>query len=303
MVPDMNLVFCIDRKGVVGLHTTLSSLLAHLCSSDPVSIYLFHASLSPHDIEQLAKTIAKSPQSANVRLIPRDIEIGMFEPLKNHVGFGWMTYARILVPDLLSNLDRVIYLDNDLLVYADLHELWQHDLNGATIGCATWGNLSQSNDRLFAAEQGMPSERPYFNAGVLLIDVHKWNTLNCTNECMNIGLKYGSNLPSADQTILNVLFGDSFSAVPRRFNTPVTASRAPLSDADISDRVVHLVARPKPWDAFGSLNGQSALFDRELLRTVIPNYRRPWPRFQSLRLSPAYLKCLIKRGLTRFSSD
>ncbi len=47
-----------------------------------------------------------------------------------------MTYARLLVGDLLPReIDRILYLDGDILVRGDVGELWTHRIFGAwTIG-------------------------------------------------------------------------------------------------------------------------------------------------------------------------
>ena len=44
------------------------------------------------------------------------------------------TYRRAFLPGLLPDLDRVIYLDADLIVRSSLAELWSTDLAGAALG-------------------------------------------------------------------------------------------------------------------------------------------------------------------------
>ena len=132
---------------------------------------------------------------------------------------------------------------------------------------------------------------PYFNSGVLLIDCERWLSEQLGDRALATGSQFGKDLPSADQTILNLLKGDCFEPIPRRFNTPVSPSRPRLDEAQLNERVIHLVARPKPWDPLGTLNGQSTYFDHVINSTAIADFKRSAPNRKSIRLARAYLKC------------
>ena len=78
------------------------------------------------------------------------------------------TYRRVFLSELLPELDRVLYLDADLIVRGDLAPLWQTDLQGAPAAAVAdpWMATIEPMRALFP--QG------YFNAGVLLIDLGRW---------------------------------------------------------------------------------------------------------------------------------
>lgn len=49
-----------------------------------------------------------------------------------------IVFARYLIPSLLpENVERVIYLDQDVLVQKDLAELWDVDMEGHPIAAAS----------------------------------------------------------------------------------------------------------------------------------------------------------------------
>jgi len=254
---------CVDANALVGLHVTLFSVLENLSLDSQLEVFVFHHGVSDAEFDLLSQTLSSLDKPYSMQAVPFDPE--PFRKMK-WLG-GWMTYARLVVPKICPR-DRLIYLDADLIVNADLSELWYCELNGAVIGAASWESVGESNDSQFFRDLGTNPDTPYFNAGVLLIDGWRWRERAITEQSLEIGERYEKGLPSADQTILNSLFFGDFKAVPRRFNTPVTASRPPLSDTDWSDRIVHLVARPKPWDPFGFLNGQSRVFRKTLQRTA-----------------------------------
>ncbi|MEM2002938.1 MAG: glycosyltransferase, partial [Candidatus Methanomethylicaceae archaeon] len=180
----------------------------------------------------------------------------------------------------------------DLLVLADISQLYAISLEGHALGAVSWNKIAESNDRSFFEQLGMSTEAPYFNAGVLLIDANQWRKSNIGPRCFEVLDRYGAALPTMDQTVLNLVFYKSFFQLPRRFNTPVTASRPPLARSVVASRVIHLVAYPKPWDAFGFLNGQFELFQFWFRQTAYRGKRPSMLHMRNVRKIKAILKCL-----------
>lgn len=291
------LVVCVDRGALIGLHVTLRSAMQHLAAGVELEIHVLHDALKEGDFGLLEQTLCSSGKP--FRIVPQQINLDQFQGLRNHVGHGWMTYARILAPEIVA-AERLVYLDADLIVHADLNELLNQPLDGHVLGAVSWGPIQGSNDERFFQELNWDLNGPYFNAGVLLIDVAQWRRQTITNRCLEVATQFGNNLPTADQTILNYIFAGKFATLPRRYNTVVTASRPPIKDEDWINRIVHLVGRPKPWDPFGFLNGQSRVFYDELKHTAVDgqrNYRLlSLATFRScFRLSAAYRKCIWRR--------
>lgn len=211
---------------------------------------------------------------------------------------GFATYLRLVIPEI-SCVDRLIYLDCDLLVFCDLTELAEVPLEGRPLGAVSWHDAHVSNDGRFLESLGMDTSKPYFNAGVLLVDVKRWKCAGITERCMALGDRYGTSLPTADQTLLNIVFHSSFTELPRKFNTPVEPGRAPLAPHVWQNRVIHLVSHPKPWDLWGGLNGQSKLFRIEFAKTALPPRSADIALLKRLqrtvRWSMPYWKCIRQR--------
>ena len=81
------------------------------------------------------------------------------------------TFYRLLIPELFPNLDKVIYLDSDLIVLDDISKLVQIDLGDKTIGAV------YSVEQWCEGNTGMlPNDDPHewFNAGVMLFDIRQY---------------------------------------------------------------------------------------------------------------------------------
>ena len=85
------------------------------------------------------------------------------------------TYLRFLVAEILPNhIEKIIYLDCDVVVLEDLRRLWAEDRGGKLLAAAPDHPRLPllSRDRLLGV--GIPVDVTYVNAGVLLIDRVRW---------------------------------------------------------------------------------------------------------------------------------
>jgi len=293
VVTDIHLALAFDTGALVGAHLTMRSILEHLSPTARANFHCYGPPLPASDIACLRSTLDSSGRDYNIEFI--DVSPSRFASMKWQGGFA--TYLRLIIP-ALCEVERIIYLDSDLLVFTDLSHLFAWPLEECVLGAVSWHDGSVSNDQRFFRKLQMDSGEPYFNAGVLLVNAPRWKEENFTERCLQLGDRYGKALPTADQTILNIVFHGSFCSLPRKFNTPVVPGRASLACEVYQDRVIHLVSHPKPWDPFGFLNGQYALFRQELEKTALGPYSSTLTLKKCrrvLRWSAGYLKCLSRR--------
>lgn len=64
----------------------------------------------------------------------------------------------------------MLYLDSDILVLDDIVHLYDQPLNGKTIGAVIDPGQTKALKRL-----GIESDAYYFNSGVMVIDIDRWN--------------------------------------------------------------------------------------------------------------------------------
>jgi lipopolysaccharide biosynthesis glycosyltransferase len=135
------------------------------------------------------------------------------------------TYWRFLIDVILpENIDRCLYVDLDTLVLTDLDILFNYDLEGNTIG-ACLDYLTTIADGVSNWESlSLDPEKPYFNAGVLLVDLAKFRGNNIAQKSINIVTHNTEHLfakgkwPQNDQYGLNVALIDDWLMLPRIYN-------------------------------------------------------------------------------------
>ena len=122
-------------------------------------------------------------------------------------------WLRVLLPELLAGVDRVLYLDVDTLVLGDLAPLWEADLRGNALGAVS--TVFQANHRWHAGELGL-APREYFNSGVLLMDLDQMRR-DATMDRV-VDLVRGNAFEWPDQDALNLAFAGRWHHLHPRFN-------------------------------------------------------------------------------------
>jgi lipopolysaccharide biosynthesis glycosyltransferase len=137
------------------------------------------------------------------------------------------------------NVEKILYLDIDIFITSSFNELFALDFS--TPICA---ELS-SPAALARGSHLYGHDSPYFNSGVLLINVKKWKAMDLEHKFLEIGST--QCYPFLDQDILNIVFKNNWTRIGRNFNF---FHFYDLDEIDASfytnPNIIHF-AGPKPW--------------------------------------------------------
>ncbi len=126
-----------------------------------------------------------------------------------------VTYYRLLVDKILpKEIDKIIYLDSDIIVDKSLAPLWQLDLSDKAIACVT----DMSEKLHDYGRLGYDSNLGYFNAGVLVMNLSYWRKHHITEQFLDIIYNYPERIRLHDQDILNIVFSQSKINLPFGYN-------------------------------------------------------------------------------------
>src|SRR5690606_25216473 len=117
----MNTVtFFSDRTILPGTHAALVSLLKNNIAEVPIHIIVFCDELRRKDKADLEKTFIrhqKKHQSIEIRECP-EFKISAANSLHGNS----TAYGRLFIGNLLPKVDKVLYLDCDLIIQKDINE-------------------------------------------------------------------------------------------------------------------------------------------------------------------------------------
>jgi lipopolysaccharide biosynthesis glycosyltransferase len=153
-----------------------------------------------------------------------------------------------------ADVDRVLYLDADIVVVGSITPLWRTDLGGALLGAVDIPGA----ERVMTVP-GVRPEDGYFNAGVLLIDLKQWRDTRALDTVLDYVRAYPDHLPSVDQDALNGCFSRrrkrleyKWNAIRPFFREPsgLPLTRDELDTVRREVRIIHFNGGLKPWSYF-----------------------------------------------------
>lgn len=135
-------------------------------------------------------------------------------------GISQATWYRLVMGEALERVDRVIYLDADIIVNMDITKLWNEEI-GENGLAAVPDTVIQDSHSSVMVNKGLYPEERYFNAGVLLIDLKKYRKEEKLLERGAEFLKENEVVDYLDQDVLNYFFGKDCRLLPEKYNTLV----------------------------------------------------------------------------------
>lgn len=202
-----------------------------------------------------------------------------------HASFA--NYYRLMAEVLLpSSLDKILYLDSDLLVRKNLHRLFNEDLGGGEILCAVHNPIEE-----FEANKLSISPDQYFNSGVMLISLNKWREINLTSSILDYLKENNGKLRYWDQDALNAVVKGRWKRLSSNYNACHYHYESRYSHhniiSDLSDpHIIHFSGNGmKPWQRSCSKNP----FKKEyrFYRSMTP-----WPRYKEQGAKAMYIRQL-----------
>lgn len=294
----MNIAFCINRLALIGLGVTVSSLIRNCSDSQQLTLWFLCAGLRNEDKSNIEQLLASEGFRGNQHYIDFD-PIAQFGNLRSLHG-DWTTYGRLLLPELLTNVDSVLYLDADLVIELDVLNLVGFDLKDNALAAVPGATIKYALENDFLIKKcNLSLEDSYFNAGILLMNLFLWRKQNIKEQCLGLGKQYPNELLAVDQTILNALFSKTFASLPKAYNCVWYPDRL---RPDVADKMIlHYVGSPKPWDVGGKhlhkgfatwntyLNSK---WSKEYANLTISDFSRAW------KIRNSYLRLIKKRILS-----
>lgn len=211
------------------------------------------------------------------------------------------TWYRIFLPELFGDLDRLLYLDSDLIVVDSLAPLLALDLADHYVAATT--NVLQIEHLWRPSKLGLESPLAYFNAGVLLMNLDSMRRDGCGEALREYATKHAAELAWRDQDAINVVLGSRRLPLHPRWNCMNSVVNFPWSAYVFGPEAVHeAISNPairhfegpdvnKPWNYMCDRRFQK-LYARHREGT-------PWPRYRREGVTPANFARRVARTARR----
>ena len=124
------------------------------------------------------------------------------------------SYCRIFLDDLLpESVDKVLYLDSDVLVADSLQELWSMDISNHVAA-----GVKDCINKKYYEVLGLKEGAHYCNSGVILINLKKWRDDNIGDQIRQFVHNRNGYVFFMEQTVMNGVIQDKWLILPARYN-------------------------------------------------------------------------------------
>jgi lipopolysaccharide biosynthesis glycosyltransferase len=276
----MHVALTADKRFDLGLVVTVHTLLERTQGPLTLTVVTGEDGLKEEAQAFVERRCREAGANLTILPVPRGFGASFQPPWEHH---SPAIVYRLMLPELLPDCDRVLYLDCDMVIADDLRPLWEWDLRGHSVGAVRdyWFPTMEEAEVGVAArrELGFRGSTPYFNGGVLLMDLATWRRerigqRTCDLLWANVGM-----LDMPDQDALNLVVYGEFAELDPRWNVQIAAMRTLHSLPHPFQRkleampelrrrpgIVHYTGPHKPWNPPGGLRNLERLrYSRALM--------------------------------------
>lgn len=249
----MNLLVTLDENYILPLKVLMFSLFANN-PGESFHIYVLHAGISEGALSEL-RLMAEGNRSA-LHAVEVPEEAFADAPVLGH--YTKAMYYRLLAYELLpGDLDKILYLDPDILVINPIRALYQKDLTGYLFGAASHTALTPMTRQLNRVRLNAYDTEGYYNSGVLLMNLALQRQRLRAGDIFDYAERHRKKLILPDQDILNLMFWDSilplddslynFDARKSRVHYVVSSGVKDIDWVLANTVILHFCGRKKPW--------------------------------------------------------
>ena len=253
----INLACTLNQLYALPFTVMIASVVRTRRTADPIVFHVLDSGLTADMRELVERTFAGDGVSFGWIRVTRAALTTLADCVQAHA--SPLFYQTLLLPEVLP-VDRVIYLDVDLLCLRPIDILWQTDLGGAPLGAVqdmAIPTVSSPQGIRNFRNLGLSPDRPYFNAGVMVIDLAEWRARRLITQAIEYLCNAHARESMHAQDALNAIIRD-WTCLPLAWNVIAGVAGRPFFQARHLDAaeyraavddpaIVHFAGRFKPW--------------------------------------------------------
>lgn len=190
--------------------------------------------------------------------------INFFKKNERNVNFPSATYYRLFIPELFQKFERVIYMDADMIVMADVAELINLSMEDNLVAavrdiCGNWNYYEEDKIVKQYRDNELCLKKPddYFNAGMVVFNIKYFAPIIATGEIWKKANE--KKWKSKDQDILNMICNGKVLLLPfywnmirdcrpEAFHYMRSEDKVEWETPNRDAKIVHFAGANKPWN-------------------------------------------------------
>jgi len=258
MIP---VVFSSNNHFVPYLSTTIQSVLENANQLTDYSLFVLHQDITNENTNLLRTQIA-SYKNFKLEFIDVTEYIKDYHFFtENRTIITKETYFRLLIPYILKDYEKVIYLDCDMICCTDIAELYNIDLGNTMLGstrdlfgACSYYSLKHKKPNAVDDRFILENQDDYFNAGLLVFNTAYFRQAISLQDLLKFAVS--KRWTWHDMDILNSLCEKKITFFPLAWNFYDIGSRFDILpecwkklylEAEKEKKIIHFADCSKPW--------------------------------------------------------
>lgn len=196
---------------------SILSLLENNKAVPQLAIHIFDDDISEKNREKLCSIASKYDRKISFYNVKGKLTELTQQGVTGYgcsVNIGMTAYSRLFAHDILpDSVERIIYFDCDTMINGNIEPLYNMDLGDCVLGMAV--DCVRNEYKKYI---NFPIDKPYYNSGVMVMDLKGWHTRKCMDKIWEHITKVRSDYPLVDQDFINVVLFDYICSIDLRFN-------------------------------------------------------------------------------------
>ncbi|TAG07408.1 MAG: glycosyltransferase family 8 protein [Cytophagia bacterium] len=264
----INILLTLDKKYVQHLHVMLVSLFENNKERNFV-VYIFSDNLSTETQNEVQELSNQYKQ--NIVFYDLNIDDIQHFNISNHASLA--NYYRIIACKLLpQNIRQILYMDVDLLVLKNIKTLYSINLESNLLGVISEVGKMEEQKKIL----NIPNDKQYFNSGIMLINLKKWQDEKWTEKLINYINQNPDKLMFWDQDALNAMCYGQCVYLDNKWNMQAGMFENNKNSKQNfqNTAIMHFTGSSKPWQ-YMNKHPYKYLYYQYLKKTIFKNFVPP----------------------------
>lgn len=250
---DIHICLVSDNKYMIHTGVVIASVLSNSNPRDKYHFYILASGITKRNKNKLLKL----KKIRDFEILYPEINYERLEIFNKVKRSAWVpidTFNRLLMPDLLPEVDKAIFLDSDIVVMHDIAALYAMNIDDCYIAGVEDLNYAGLTKML-----GYDSIYTYINSGIYLMNLKVMRENNYYEHMISVMEKDYKKYTIAEQCVINSCFHEHIKRIPHKWNMYHIFLDRPhynfrpydkeaWNDGFRNPAIVHFVGPDKPWN-------------------------------------------------------
>ena len=258
-----HIVFICDNNYVMPTIVSIYSLLVNKRNNTVYKIYIFADNITDENKNKIKETCNyKRVEVSIIDFSSDNLHYLHGDSKAKNLSASIAALQKFNIPEYLTNIDKVLYLDSDIIVRKDVSEIYNINISDV------YGAASFDTSIMYSNKTKSINKNSYFNSGVMLLNLKKMRKDNIANKLVKFKESF-SDKSLMDQHVFNYVLKDNMKFFTLRYNLLYTnlirarnkytmdqlnrlyhSEYHDLREIRRKSVIIHFSSKDKPWKYF-----------------------------------------------------